>query len=264
MNLIYAVIVLLAPPRASTVDTVAAARRIAASVQLAAQEYRNGVVDGRVIAPAEVEEARLFLNEAKRSAAFLPPALVSPTLADLDRLLRLVNASGAPDSVAATARRATEALAKSLGVVLDEIPASMPSLARGAALFRRECSSCHGETGHGDGAAGQALRPRPADLTNWQALADATPLSMYQRVTIGVAGTAMPSFETRLPAADRWALALYAMTLHQVNPAGAVPAKLREFPVVARLTDHEIQVMLGRDSSSERLAAVRAFQPQPD
>ena len=38
------------------------ARRVAATAQLAAQEYRVGVVDGRVVAKAEVEEAALFLQ----------------------------------------------------------------------------------------------------------------------------------------------------------------------------------------------------------
>ena len=47
-------------------------RRLAATAQLAAQEYRNGVAKGRVVAPAEVAEARLFLQESRRSAALLP------------------------------------------------------------------------------------------------------------------------------------------------------------------------------------------------
>ena len=52
-------------------DSTAIVRRVAATATLAAQEYRIGVVDGRVVAAAEVEEARLFLEEARRSAAAL-------------------------------------------------------------------------------------------------------------------------------------------------------------------------------------------------
>ena len=43
-------------------DRAPVARRIAATAQLAAQEYRVGVIDGRVVAKAEVEEAQLFLE----------------------------------------------------------------------------------------------------------------------------------------------------------------------------------------------------------
>ena len=48
-------------PRAPT-DSAAVVRRVAATATLAAQEYRIGVVGGRVVAAAEVEEARLFLE----------------------------------------------------------------------------------------------------------------------------------------------------------------------------------------------------------
>ena len=65
MNLIYAVL-LLASPTAPATDSAVVARRVAASAQLAAQEYRIGVVGGKIVAAAEVEEARLFLNEAIR------------------------------------------------------------------------------------------------------------------------------------------------------------------------------------------------------
>src|SRR5512132_573940 len=76
-----------AQPAASR-DQAPVARRVAATAQLAAQEYRIGVVDGRVVAPAEVEEASLFLQEARRSAALLPQAAGAAALADIDALLR--------------------------------------------------------------------------------------------------------------------------------------------------------------------------------
>ncbi|MES2304485.1 MAG: FTR1 family protein [Gemmatimonadota bacterium] len=265
MILIQATTILLALTGSmTTTDSAAVARRIAASAQLAAQEYRIGVVGGRVVAAAEVDEAKLFLTEAKRTAKLLPASVAAATEADLDRVLLLVGRIGAPDSVDAGIKRMTDALAIGLRVVLVEIPEHTPSLARGAELYARECRACHGDAGRGDGPAARALTPVPTNLTNYAALHDVSPLAFYQRVTIGVAGTAMPSFETRLSADDRWALALYAATLRQAKPAGEVPTSLRAFPAVAKLSDDQVLAELGPVASPARLAAVRAFQPAGD
>jgi high-affinity iron transporter len=264
MTLIYAALTVLALAHAPGTDSLAAGRRIAASVQLAAQEYRNGVSGGKVTSPAEVAEARLFLVEARRTAQVLPAQIAAGTIADIDRIVELLARTAAPDSVAASARLAADHLAVSLGTPLDEIPDYTPSLKRGAEVFRRDCAGCHGELGRGDGVGARALNPPPADLTDARSMARVTPLEFYQRVTIGVAGTAMPAFETRLPPADRWAVALYASTLRQTVPAGDVPGALRAFATVAVLTDSAVLGALGPMASPARLAAVRAFQPGRD
>ena len=64
----------LLPGQASTPEVAAAARRVAATAQLAAEEYALGVSGGRIVAAPEVEEARLFLAEARRNATRLPSA----------------------------------------------------------------------------------------------------------------------------------------------------------------------------------------------
>ena len=43
--------------------------------------------------------------------------------------------------------------------------AEMPQPEDGKRLFDAHCAACHGAMGQGDGAAGAALDPRPADLT---------------------------------------------------------------------------------------------------
>jgi high-affinity iron transporter len=114
------------------------------------------------------------------------------------------------------------------------------------------------------------LDPAPANLADWAALRDRTPLDYYQRITIGTVGTSMPGFEQTLPAADRWAVALYASTLRlAVPPASSpdVPRALRSFSATGRMSDQAILAALGAhdsvapDSASlARVAAVRAFR----
>ena len=77
-------------------------------------------------------------------------------------------------------------------------------------------------SGRGDGAAGASLDPPAADLSDFRTLTDRSPLDFYRRVTIGVAGTAMPAFETQLSAEDRWAAAVYATLLRLPAPRGEV------------------------------------------
>jgi high-affinity iron transporter len=264
MILIHAATTFLAVLGAARTDSAAIARRIAASVQLAAQEYRIGVVKGRVVAPSEVEEAKTFLSNAIQSAKLLPPTAAAATTTEIDRMRQLVVQLGSPDSVDVLARVAMDVLSHQVGVVLVVMPDGVPSLVRGAQLYRAECTGCHGEGGRGDGPASVAIKPAPSNLANAAALAHATPLGFYQRITIGVAGTAMPSYETRLSAADRWALAAYVTSLRQVAPVGEVPAALRDYALTASLTDQQLLDSLGSGASPQLLAAVRGYQEPLD
>ncbi len=247
-------------------DRTPVVRRIAATAALAAQEYRDGVKDGKVIARAEVEEAELFLTEARRTAAGLPLELSKSTGDELDRILGMVRQTASPDSIDLRVRQLTATLSQKLGVSLDEIPAQVPTLARGAELYQTNCASCHGVTGRGDGPAGVSLDPPAPDLTDSHTLSDRSPLDFYRRVTIGVAGTAMPAFETRLSPEDRWAAAVYATLLRLPAPRGEVPVALREFASTGRMTDGEIAAALDPNAdplspaTRSRIAAVRGFQ----
>ena len=77
------------------------------------------------------------------------------------------------------------------------------SIAAGQAHYAAHCVACHGGAGRGDGPAGAALRPPPADLTARHA-GDHTAGDLYWWVTHGI--RAMPGFGTRLPDEARWDL----------------------------------------------------------
>src|SRR5689334_18480310 len=246
-------------------DQAPVARRVAATAQLAAQEYRVGVVDGRVVAKAEVEEATLFLQEARRSAALLPSDAGQAATADLEALIRLVAATAPPDSLDAHVRMLSEGLTKRLGIALDEMPALTPSLSRGAEVYQANCAGCHGTVGRGDGPMAPGLTPPPANLADGPALRDVSPLDYFRRISIGTVGTAMPAFEGRLPAEDRWAAALYASVLRLPAPRGDVPPSLRAFASSGKMSDEAVLAALGMPHGNDaeamgRLAAVRTFQ----
>ena len=199
------------------------------AISLAAKEYRNGVPaqGGQITAPEEVAEARLFLDQAGHDVAALPDSLRHPVGALVGELRASLDrpSAPAPDSVAQWADAIVKRMAAAFGGALDPYPAVPPSVARGQAVFAQSCASCHGPAGRGDGPAGKSLQPPPANLADPAAMRTVTPLDLYRKVTLGVPGTAMPSFEGNLSEADRWAVAAYVPTLRSdARLAAAVPA----------------------------------------
>ncbi len=184
-----------------------------ATLQLAAQEYRLAWRGGTIVNAAEWEEARLFVAEARRSARALAPGLAGELDTTIARLGERVAARMPAESLLLAATAIERRLTAALGVSLDERPARLPSLAAGERVFRGQCASCHGQAGRGDGPAGAGLDPAPADLGDPALLGSATPLDFYRKVTHGVPGTAMPSFERSLSREERWDAVAFAFAL---------------------------------------------------
>ena len=68
----------------------------------------------------------------------------------------------------------------------------------GKEIYESHCGFCHGPKGEGNGVAGEALDPRPADFTKpefWKATTDA---QIRDVIANGKAGTAMVPFRTSL------------------------------------------------------------------
>ena len=208
------------------VDSLAAARRVVAAAALAAKEYAAGVPaeGGKVNEAEEVEEAKLFIQQARYDITSLPAAVRQGADSGLTQIAALLDRLASPDSV----RRAADALIARIGT--DEpIPSRPPSVARGAEVFRENCSACHGDLGRGDGPKARSLKgPPPPNLTDPAVMGGTSLLEIYRRVAIGVPGTAMPEFAGEIPEADRWAVAAYVAALQYGGSAtGATFASMR-------------------------------------
>src|SRR5207247_4232786 len=96
-------------------------------------------------------------------------------------------------------------------------PGTDPALIEhGRRLFGENCASCHGISGHGDGAGVAGLFPRPANLTTVE-YSDAR---LSRILWNGVPGSAMPRWN-RLNAADLQAVAAYVRTIEAGGRRGA-------------------------------------------
>lgn len=87
------------------------------------------------------------------------------------------------------------------------------AVVEGAAVFRDNCASCHGEHADGHGEAAAGLTPPPADFRGSDVLARHSDAYLFYRITEGKPGTAMPSFRGTLAEDERWAAIAYLRTL---------------------------------------------------
>ncbi len=79
----------------------------------------------------------------------------------------------------------------------------------GKTVFETNCVMCHGPQGKGNGPAGVALDPKPADLTS-KPVQVQTDGELFWKISTGRG--AMPSWQT-LPEKDRWSVVDYIRSL---------------------------------------------------
>jgi mono/diheme cytochrome c family protein len=94
------------------------------------------------------------------------------------------------------------------------IPTTEESIALGSQLFAANCSRCHGPEGQGT--------PRAPSLNVKSFLTDTSDLAIQQIVTLGVPGTAMPSWGDRMSDADIQAIVGFIRQWEPTAPEVAV------------------------------------------
>ena len=91
----------------------------------------------------------------------------------------------------------------------NPIAATHESISKGSALYAQYCASCHGTEGRGDGPAGAALDPRPANLAVMGAQHPAGDLAWK----IAHGRGAMPAWKDVLQEEQIWDLVNYVKSL---------------------------------------------------
>ena len=198
----------------SSGDELRAAERLVGLLRGIRGEYGEAFDDaGRLVRPVELEEARLLLAEAQDLAPRL--GLGDDAVQPLERAL----ADRAPQElVDALARGLTTRISTATGVATEELPPVAPSAARGAALFRENCTSCHGADGRGDGEEARHLGLAPANFTNPAFMRAETPDDFFNVLTLGRRRSGMPAWGEAFSTQERWDLVRYLWTLVRPTP----------------------------------------------
>ena len=198
-----------AAPAAAKDDAVQTSWRL---LDYIAVDYPGAVSNGgKVLSAAEYAEMREFSASVAQQLKSLPDKPAKPALlAKSAQLSSAIGAKSPPATVANLARSLNSDLLRAYPVPLG--PRGAPDLARGEALFRQNCSSCHGVSGDAKTEMAARLDPPPIAFTDRGRAAERSPFALYQVIDQGLEGTAMVSF-SNLPAQDRWDLAFHAARL---------------------------------------------------
>jgi cbb3-type cytochrome c oxidase subunit II len=92
---------------------------------------------------------------------------------------------------------------------------------RGEELYARDCASCHGEGGAGNGPGAEGLHPKPAILTEHEYAMD----RLSQVLWNGVAGSAMAGWRD-MPKEDLAAIAGAVRRFHTPQPEPQIPKEV--------------------------------------
>lgn len=174
-------------------------------------DYPKAVRMGAIVNTAEYAEQREFLATVNELVEGLPDRAEQQSLISRAQDLALLVDRRAPsEDVASGARKLIADLIEAYGVITS--PKDLADPASVTALYADQCAGCHGDSGRGDGPAGKTLVPAPTNFHDVARAKERSLYSLYSTVTLGVAGTGMPSFSS-LDERERWALAFYVAGL---------------------------------------------------
>jgi mono/diheme cytochrome c family protein len=103
----------------------------------------------------------------------------------------------------------------------NPIPDSGHSRRKGAQLFLKHCTVCHGEDGRGNGPAARDLKTRPADLTDRREMARMTEGEIFWKIAHG--RDPMPPFRRLMRDEEIWHLTRYVREIVRAGGAPAAP-----------------------------------------
>lgn len=143
--------------------------------------------------------------------------------------------------------------AQQAAAVRELLVATPALLSEGKQVYASQCVACHGAEGKGDGPAAAALNPPPRNFTSGVWKLGGTPAQVFNTVSKGSPGTAMPPFGS-LSLRLRWAVAHYVRSFAPHPPddtAATLQAAGIQLDVEA--SSGEVRPTLPVDFAIERL-----------
>ncbi|MAV91976.1 MAG: hypothetical protein CL676_11205 [Bdellovibrionaceae bacterium] len=224
-----------------------------------AQDYGEAVENGKIKSKEEYQEQLDFSNEVVRisSENKYDDGLKSDVLS----LNRGILDKKSVKEISSLANSIKSKILRKFKLLT--YPKNPLDLVRAQELFNKNCMSCHGQNGYGDGIDGVGLEPSPTNFHDLDRMQNVSPYGAFNTITLGVNGTGMAGHDY-LSEEDRWSLAYYVTTFRFKNVKKIEGIKL-DIKESAALSDNEIKEKFGLDEKKSLgvLASIRDHNSNP-
>jgi mono/diheme cytochrome c family protein len=95
----------------------------------------------------------------------------------------------------------------------NPVPADATSIAAGKQIYDKQCAGCHGDTGKGDGAMGEELNPKPANLVDAEWKHGSSDGEIFTVVRDGVKNTGMKPYARKMTTHEIWDVVNYVRSI---------------------------------------------------
>lgn len=229
-------------------------------------EYPQFVKDGQVLNPSEYAEQVEFAGNIERAIRALPPNPKRDQYAEqAARLLSAIQAKADGSTVVREAQQLQQGLIAAYNI--ETAPRRAPDLRTAAATYAENCAMCHGPAGDGKGPQAASLQPTPTDFTDVKRQSARSVFALYNTITLGVAGTAMPAFSALTPE-QRWQLAFYVSRFEATDAQRERGAQAWErgdgraaFPDLAAVVNQTPANARAKDETTEAILAYLRANP---
>lgn len=199
-------------------------KKIIMMLNIGAKEFEEGVKDGKVVVAPEYEESQIFLQQATERFSKISEKIknekelnkISP---HFPKLLEMINNKVDSQKVWDKVNILNSELMKTFEIEINKTPITPVSLENGKNIFEKNCSSCHGLTGNGDGPMAKNLNPSPAKLSDPKLTGDKNTEAYdnFEVINVGIANTGMKAWAGTLSEGQIWDVTYYIRTFSNNN-----------------------------------------------
>ena len=205
-------------------ETIDRTKKIVMMLNIAAKEFEEGVVDGKIVVAPEYEESQVFLQQAierfeRVSTEIKEPEKVKILKNRFLELMDMVKEKVDSRKVWKEVNSINTELLATFNIRIYKTPITPVSLANGKKIYESNCSVCHGVKGDGDGPLAVHFEPSPAVLSNPKLTGDAntTAYDNFEVITVGIANTAMIGWTAVLSDQQIWDVTYYLRTFSNAD-----------------------------------------------
>jgi high-affinity iron transporter len=214
----------LASAKSFNQETQDKVKKIVMMLNIAAKEFADGVVDGKIVIPPEYEESKVFLKQASERYSRVSRKIEDKAKAKIlsqhfPELTQMVKTKVASQKVWDKVNQVNSQLMSTFKIEINKLPITPVSLSNGKKIFETNCAVCHGIAGHGDGPIAKQFDPSPAVLSNPKLTGDTntTAYDNFEVLNVGIAGTVMMSWADVLSESQIWDVTYYLRSFSNAN-----------------------------------------------